>query len=207
MDEQGSSQEPAATLHVAELETLKVVSDALRARILDRLRAEPLTAKELAGRLGLSAKQLYYHLNLMERHGLIRVVRTRVVSGIIEKQYRATAYLFEFDNSVFASASGGGLPPAIGMVFDTTRNQLAQSYEAGVIRGDEAPPHERLMMLWKTTRMQPGRAAEFHTRLEALLDEYLADDEPGADGGRDYRLLAAFFPVHRTRPPGDAQDG
>ncbi|HWQ13577.1 MAG TPA: helix-turn-helix domain-containing protein [Roseiflexaceae bacterium] len=202
MDEQ-STYEPAATLRVTELETLRVLSDALRGRILDRLRAEPLTAKELATRLGLSAKQLYYHLNLMERHGLIRVVRTRVVSGIIEKQYRATAYLFEFDKSVFASAArpGDALPPAVALIFDTTRNQLAQSYEAGAIRGDEAPPQERLLLAWKVARVAPERAAEFYARLSALADEFLAaEEDTDAVERQGYRLFLTLFPLARTRP-------
>ena len=207
MDEQVPSYEPAAELLVTELETLRVGSDALRARILDRLRAAPLTAKELAVQLGLAAKQLYYHLNLMERHGLIRVVRTRIVSGIIEKQYRATAYLFLFDKSVFVSRPGAAdaeLPPGIGMVFDTTRNQLAHSYEVGEIHGEDAPLHRRLLMIWSTARMSPERAAELHARLEALAHEFLATgDEPGAEGLRDYRLLVTLFPELRPHPEGD----
>src|SRR5262252_9481402 len=100
--------EPEKEIVVTDLETLKILSDALRARILDLLRAEPLTVKQLAARLGRPPKKLYYHINLMEQHGLIRVVNTRLISGIVEKTYRATAYLFLFEKEVFASAAASG---------------------------------------------------------------------------------------------------
>lgn len=201
MDEQEYSTEPVAELHVTELETLRIMSDGLRARMVDLLRAEPLTARELAAKLDMSPKQLYYHLALLERHGLIRVVRTRVVSGIIEKQYRATAYLFMFDNAVFASeqASGAaGLPPGIGMLFDSTRNQLALSYEQGEVGGDGAPDERRLLSAWALLRLAPAQAAELHCRLRALLDEYEALEDEPADG-QDYRLFLTLFPVRRPR--------
>lgn len=192
--------EPAESLLVGELETLRVVSDALRARILDHLRQAPLTAKELAARVELAPKQLYYHLGLMERHGLIRVVRTRVVSGIIEKQYRATAHLFLFDKSVFASADArGALPPGLAMLFDTTRNQLAQSFEAGLVDDGDGPQHERLLHAWSVAHLAPERAAAFYAALAALLDEFGAVECGEAE--QSYRLFVTLFPVRRGRSP------
>src|SRR5436305_5533764 len=113
--------EPAKELTVTSLETLRVISDALRSRILDLLRAEAQTVKQLAATLNLPPKKLYYHINLMEQHGLIRVVGTRIVSGIIEKTYRATAYLFWFDKEVFAldpTSGESALPPGIALLFE-----------------------------------------------------------------------------------------
>src|SRR5215472_3478772 len=86
---------------ISDLETLKVVTDPLRLNLVNLLRGEPRTAKELAKILHLSQTKLYYHIGLLEQHGLIRVVGTRLVSGILEKQYQATAYKLSVDRRLF----------------------------------------------------------------------------------------------------------
>jgi len=55
--EQADSFEPAAEIEVTELEAFRVLSDALRSRLLDLLRAEPLTVKQLSTQLNLSPKK------------------------------------------------------------------------------------------------------------------------------------------------------
>src|SRR5579872_2555332 len=90
------SEDPAETLEIDDLETLKVVADPRRKQLIDLLRQDAATVKELAAVMRVSPKSLYYHINLLQKHGLIRVVDTRLVSGITEKRYRAMAYLFLF---------------------------------------------------------------------------------------------------------------
>src|SRR5947209_14743424 len=91
-----NSDIPAETLEIDDFETLKVLADPRRKQLIDLLRQDGATVKELASSLRVSPKSLYYHVNLLLKHGLIRVVDTRLVSGITEKRYRATAYLFLF---------------------------------------------------------------------------------------------------------------
>ena len=58
------------------------------------------TVKQIAADLKTPIKKLYYHVNLLEEHGLIRITSTRVVSGIIEKQYRVTAYRLSVERAL-----------------------------------------------------------------------------------------------------------
>ncbi|MFN8511837.1 MAG: helix-turn-helix domain-containing protein [Chloroflexia bacterium] len=67
-------------------------SPTLRLRLLEQLRREPQTVKQLAAALDVAQTKLYYHIKLLEERELIRVVESRVVQGIIEKQYGVTAY-------------------------------------------------------------------------------------------------------------------
>src|SRR5688572_10061938 len=78
-------------LIVTDLETLKLISDPLRLRMLELLRGEPRTVKELARALGVAPTKLYYHVKLLLERELIRVAETRIVSGITEKRYQVTA--------------------------------------------------------------------------------------------------------------------
>lgn len=191
--------EPTQSITITKLESLKVVSDALRARMIDLLRAEPYTVKQLASTLGLPPKKLYYHINLLEQHGLIRVVATRVVSGIIEKTYRATAYLFLFDNEVFAAthADENGLPLGMALLFETTKNQLAQSVADQLVdlESDQSPLH-RLLATWNMQRLTPKQADAFYTKLAALIQEFeTVELAPASEEAQAYRLFLTLFPV------------
>lgn len=65
-----------------------------RLRILGLLRREPRTLKQLVAELDLPTTRLYYHVNLLESHGLIRAVETRIVFAFtISELTRVERYL------------------------------------------------------------------------------------------------------------------
>lgn len=199
MDIKNSSFEPADTLQINDADALKLLADPFRSRILDLLRAQAQTAKELAQQLNLSPKKLYYHLKLMEEKGLICIVSTRIVSGIIEKSYRATAYLFLFDGDGFRSATSdqSALPPGMHAVFESTRTQLEMSFADGMIALEEdAPIAQQMLWSWSMQRLSEPQIREFYTRFEALLREFdLAEPTPDAEEYHDLRLFMTVFPV------------
>ena len=89
---------------VDDLEMLKVIAHNTRLDILQSLK-KPKTVKEIARLLKLPATKLYYHVNLMEKHGLIQVVETNIVSGIVEKKYQVVARNYRIDDQLLADQS------------------------------------------------------------------------------------------------------
>ncbi len=199
--------EPAPSLEISDLEALKIMSDSLRVRLVDLLRQAPATVKQLASALELAPRSLYYHINLLERHGLIRVVATRLVSGIQEKTYRATAYLFVYQD--LSPAGPGAADRAqevvISSFFGATLEELRESIRAGRIDpGHDAPAAQALCATWSLLRLTPDQAASLTARLAALLDDYPRyQGTADPDGSQVYRMLFTLFPTHhdRTRTP------
>jgi DNA-binding transcriptional ArsR family regulator len=77
-------------------EMMKALGDPIRMDIVELLGLTPdvnFTAAELAEHVGVRVTNLYYHINVLERHGLIVVGSTRVVNGIVEKRYCASEHL------------------------------------------------------------------------------------------------------------------
>ena len=192
---------------ISDLETLKVATDPLRLNIVNLLRGEPHTAKELAKALHLSQTKLYYHIGLLEQHGLIRVVGTRLVSGILEKQYQATAYKISVDRRLFSPAPTSpagyeGLEVFLSAVLDYTHSDMMRSVRSGLAElSDEAPPERKLyvgrLWFWLT----PAEARAFMERRKALDEEFqrLHGDEP-AEGTQLYEYLLGFYPTHERAP-------
>jgi len=202
---------PEDLLMISDLETLKVVADPLRLNILNLLRGSPRTAKELARALHLSQTKLYYHIGLLEQHGLIRVVGTRLVSGILEKQYQATAYKLSVDRKLFSpapSAPAGyeGLEVFLSAVLDYTHSDMMRSVQSGLAELSEDAPLDRKLNVGRNWFwLTPAEARDFLGRLWALEGEFQRrhGDAP-AEGTQLYEFLIGFYPTHE-RSPGAAE--
>lgn len=199
--------QPRDMFIITDLETLKIVTDPLRLNILNLLRGEARTVKELAGALHLSQTKLYYHIGLLEEHQLIRVTGTRLVSGILEKQYQATAYKLTVDRALFSPTDATptryeGLEVFLSAVLDYTHSDMMRSVRAGLADpSKDAPPERKLQVgrcwLWLTAE----EARTFTDRLEALEHEFerLHGDQP-AEGAQLYEFLMGFYPTHEHSP-------
>ncbi|MCU0495099.1 MAG: helix-turn-helix domain-containing protein [Chloroflexaceae bacterium] len=198
MDEnktQGSG-EPAANFVIDDLETLKVISDPLRMRLLELLLPEPRTVKQLAAAMQLPQTKLYYHVNQLEERGLIRVVETRIVSGIIEKQYRAVAYNFGLDSKLLTlspSGSSEAFDTVASALFDNARHDLSRSVEAGLIDlSQEDTQRKQLIFGRKIMRLSRARAEE----LLQQLGELLRHEEQAPDMDEDGHLYGLTIALH-----------
>jgi DNA-binding transcriptional ArsR family regulator len=200
----GKLLQPAPSIEINDLEALKIMSDPLRIRLVELLRQAPATVKQLAAALELAPRSLYYHINLLERHGLIRVVATRLVSGIQEKTYRATAYLFVYKD-LSPAAGHGDMGQAQEVVlssfFSSTLQEIHDSIHAGRIDlGQDAPAERALCSSWGLLRLTPDQAASLSARIAALLEEYPHyQGATEADGSQVYRFLYTLFPTHHDR--------
>lgn len=200
---------PKDLLMITDLETLKVVADPLRLQLLNLLREEPRTVKELAKTLHLPQTKLYYHMDLLEKHGLVRVAGTRLVSGILEKRYQAAAHRFSVDHALLAPApsepsSHEGLDVFLSAVLDYTRSDIQRSLEEGLIElRKDAPPERRLVLGRRWFWLRPEQVEAFQKRIRELDEEFEAvqpaPDDPDA---QMYEYLLGFYPT-RQRPPSE----
>ena len=184
---------------IDDLETLKVLSDPRRMAILDELgRAEaPLTVKQVGEALGQDPAGLYYHVRLLERHGLIVVVDTRLVSGIVEKQYGLRARHFSVAQTLLTA--GGESDAQVGVLttfLDSTRAEIQASLRAGLLRPDEGEARTAILEKASGLRLSVEQARALRQRLADLLAEY---DDPAAQmrdpDAQTYALLVALYPL------------
>jgi DNA-binding transcriptional ArsR family regulator len=168
---------PIEAITIHDLDTLKIVADPLRNQILETLVLEPLTVRQVAHKLGLSPKKLYYHVRLLEGRGLIQVVETRTVSNIIEKVYRATATSLVVAPSLGCFSTGEGVVDTRAVntaVLDLTREDLVRSLEARADQLGEAArkPPRGMILFRELRRLDEASAHVFHARLNALLRDF-----------------------------------
>ena len=193
---------------IGDLETLKVMADPLRLQILDTMTERVCTVKQIAADLHIPSTKLYYHFKQLEEHGLIRVVDTRLVSGIVEKLYQATAYSYRVEKGLLSPGTPEGdkqIKQMLSALFDDTRDDILNSVAAGIVKlsktepGDRPDPHD-LILGRSLARMSPKKAQDFYARLQALVKEF-SDDED--DDEQAYTLVVALYPTVRRQQPQD----
>lgn len=182
--------EPAAgpqgkrTRVIADLDTLKAISDPLRVRILDALE-RPRSVTETAAVLDEPRSRLYYHFKILERHDLIAVVDTRVVSGIVERWYRATADTYEIAPALSPTllATSG----ALASVFDEVRAGV----EAAIDQAPGGEAGDRAVLRRTDVRLTRAGHRELLRRIDELVDEF--EPSPGGPDARGFGLFVTLY--------------
>ena len=175
---------------IGDLETLRLLADPLRLRVLAAVREEARSAKEIAGRLGMPVGKLYYHLDLLERHGLIVVAATRIVSGIAEKQYRAAARSFRVDRSLLALGDATtAIDGMMAAVLDGTRIEAERSAHAGAFADGEGAVLTR-----KVVHLTAEGASRLKDEFETLLERIERAESASGDAAA-HNVTIAYFPL------------
>jgi DNA-binding transcriptional ArsR family regulator len=197
---------------ITDLETLKVVSDPLRMQILDRIGlanqlGELRTVKQLAEEVDTPASKLYYHINMLEKHGLITIADTQIVSGIIEKHYQVTAHSITIDRELFSAGTGRdekaeAIISLLDSTLDATRADMMRLVK-NIVADDETAQKFRGVqgqITRENARISLVQADEFNRRLLALMEEYRQMSAPEGEEGHIFGFTVVFHPVFGDTP-------
>ena len=168
-------------LLVQEPEQLRALGDDLRSRIIGLLRDRAASTTELAAKLELPRGTVGHHVKVLEKAGLVHVVRTRQVRAVTEKYYGRTARLF-----LFKTTEDGG---------EDIRNIAAAALRRAAeemlpLREDEPTTFGVV-----TARLADADARRLTRRLKKLIDDFRAADSAAGEG---YGLAGALY----RRAPG-----
>jgi DNA-binding transcriptional ArsR family regulator len=162
-------------LVVGERQQLRALADDVRTAIIHILRERARSTQQLAHELEMPKGTVGHHLKVLEKAGLIRVVRTRQVRAVTEKFYGRTArlFLFETEDPADARALGGA----------ALRRAAAEI---------ERSP-DTLRFGFPKARLAPEDVLRVERRLKRLTNDFLAADTPD---GKPYALAVALYERH-----------
>ena len=187
--------------------TLKVLADPSRSYLVYSWAEYAKPAKQLAAEMDCPITRLYYHLQQLEKHGLIFVERTRKVSGILEKHYRASAREFVIDRSAYGAAGqvdSARSQALLGFVFDQSRLDISNGLNSGRIDASKPPPEVGSLMAYRTImKLSTAQAKGLYDKLLAVYREYDALAKRPEAEGDFYALVASVYPSMLQNP--DAQ--
>jgi DNA-binding transcriptional ArsR family regulator len=174
-------------LVVQEPKQLRALGDFTRGRIIGLLGQRAASTTELAAALDMPKGTVGHHLKVLEKAGLIRVVRTRQVRALTEKYYGRVARLFELKG------------------VDTDEDLRVGAISAMMLRhaadeAAEAIADEKGKTAIGRVRLTAKDAARFTRRLDRLQEDFRDAADPE---GELHVLSIALFRSPLTLPPGD----
>lgn len=183
---------------IRDLDTLKLIAHPLRIKITRAVK-KPRTVKEAAAVLKIPATKLYYHFNQLEEKGIIQVVETNVVSGIIEKTYQVTARRYRVDDNLLSGApmTDETIETVLTAVFDAAKDEMRHSFQAGLIDFQDEEKLRHGSLNRAHYRLTPAQARSFLDKLQALTDETdaLSTANEKNEDTLTFGLTLAFYPV------------
>ena len=197
---------PAPVMMVEDLETLKILADPMRNQILEILAPGKLTINQMAKKLGLSPSKLYYHINLLEKYGLIKEVDSIVKANIIEKVYWVSAYECKMEHNLCNFSTPEGQESMMTVMvtpIDSTREDMMRSLEARATALNQgAKEHPRDVVIYRELRKMSDQAADaFTKRIKEVLDDFDDYEEHGESEDIHVRALTvAFYPSFYYEP-------
>lgn len=189
---------PTPVLMIRDLETLKILADPLRNQIMEILAPGKLTVTQLADKLGLAPSKLYYHINLLEKYGLIQEVDSIVKANIIEKVYWITAYDCQMDENLCNFSTLEGQQSIITTMLtpvDATHEDIRRSLEARAAALEQgAEEHPRQVVIYREVRSMTDQAAdEFAERIKVVLEDFENYETDDSDEDTHSRALTVTF--------------
>lgn len=163
-------------LVVREPEQLKALGDDLRSTIVLLLRDRAASTTELAAKLELPKGTVGHHVKVLEKAGLIQVVRTRQVRAMTEKVYGRTARLFLFKSTDTDAED----------VWNAAASALRRAAAEMLPIGDDSQTTFGVVR----ARLGDADAKRLARRLAKLIDDFRAADSPE---GEDYGVAAALY--------------
>jgi DNA-binding transcriptional ArsR family regulator len=175
-------------LIVEEPEQLRAVADGLRAKILTLLNQRAASTTELARALETPKGTVGHHLKVLEKAGLVHVVRTRKVRALTEMYYGRIARLF-----VLKGADADALPDELrggALAAMMLRNAADEAMATGAAEKD--------LSAFVHVRLGPADVTRFQRRLNRLLADFHGSADPE---GEMYALALALFQATTVLPP------
>lgn len=194
--------EPEEKITLNTLEALKVYFDPMRQKIIQEVAIEPKSVREIADALDVPFTRLYYHIKMLEKHSIIRLVDTVSMSGAIEeKYYQVAARHFVVDRSLLTVVDDDnnmpGLDMAIATLVDETMDELRVAARDQLIDMQaESPDPNALLLRRGVFRLREEDAESLHRELLDLLARY--HDRTAGKEDQTYALMVSVFPTGLT---------
>ncbi len=172
-----------ASVNAHTPEQLKALAEPARSHILDLVLERAATVTELAAALKRPKSSVAYHVEILVKAGLLRVVRTRKVRAIEERFYGRTGRTIIIGGDVMAKGT-------------TKQNFLVEAVS-------EMNPDADLLATLRHARIAERQVQEFFERVAELAEDFTRLTRAG---DTVFGFVAGVYPTDQPTLPAATDD-
>jgi DNA-binding transcriptional ArsR family regulator len=180
--------------HLTSLEEIKAFSDPYRLQILTAYRKfnRPATVKEVADQLKETPAKIHYHVKKLEKVGILKLMFTKEINGIVAKYYEPTAERFvirhkDHDKDLSKVISNES-QRVISNLYDNSRKIVMNEMIKEERDTENTIEFVRSSDLYLTLE----EAKEYNDFIKKLNRKH---SENNSDGRKRYHMFSVLFPV------------
>ncbi|WP_433948933.1 ArsR/SmtB family transcription factor [Paenibacillus taichungensis] len=163
---------------LSTIEEIKVYSDPYRIQIMNMFNKQgrPSTVKEIADQMGEVPAKVHYHVKKLEKIGLLTIVSTREINGIIAKYYEPFKGEIQLrnedeENSPLKEVFRSETFKLLNEMFEQSRRRFMNQAENG----------DRMFISDMTLYASREEVEQLYNNITKMCEPYLTKDRHDAD--------------------------
>ena len=180
---------------LSSIEEVKAISDPIKFKILMTFNnmEKPATVKQIADALKEVPAKVHYHVKKMEKLGILQLIYTKEVNGIIAKFYEPTARHFEVkcsDDIDNASKTVllGETQIMLSKIYDTSKETFLEELSEAAKKNEKINGTLTMRDLYLTET----QAEEFSKYIEDFFNKYKIQDK-NVDNTSKHHCFVSFL--------------
>ncbi|MEC0244945.1 helix-turn-helix domain-containing protein [Paenibacillus chitinolyticus] len=195
---------------LTNLEQLKSLSDPLRIEILCLLVEEARSGQQLSQQMGESRSKIHYHLQDLEKNGLIRLVEENRKGNMTQKLYRAVAksYIPSTELLSFHNEYGESRRLMTLSTLDRAKSRALAAPESAFLTDSE--DHRKWHRIASQTEVNIPKekfkkwVAKYHDLIQEL--NRMAEEEVSEEEMETFYLMTVAFQIDEPYFKGEKED-
>lgn len=169
---------------LSTVDEIKAYSDPYRMQILNCLYdiAEPATVKQIADIMGEVPAKVHYHVKKLEKHGLLLLVKTEVINGIVAKYYEPASKNINIENDKLDEAAKKIFKNEVEKAIHQHFNKAEDTFLNTIRRFKDSDNNSKDNILGGTLSLEtiyvtPEEIMEFKNYVVKFMEEHAIKDD------------------------------
>lgn len=180
-------------MEIRDSNQIKALIHPVRKSIMRRLIQGPATSSQVAKSIGLSANKVHYHMRILERAGLVRIVETHNIGSVKELYFEPAAE----EIVIRPDPHDVELADVVSTSVDRELKTLMEDWRAFHQAGEQEARREAAYFSLLHMTADSGGKDMVDTAVKNVLESF--EFAQARYHGRSYRLVVALVPDERSK--------
>lgn len=179
-------------LVVNSLEQIKALSSPYRIKVIEAFDNKSASAKEISKRLGEPHGRVNYHIKMLAKVGILKLVNVKVRQGVVEKFFMPVAESIVLDSSLI-NPDDVKMKDSFGKATVAVFEKISKEFYASV--NNKAVTNARKINYEYELFLTAEEAETLNIQLQEVISRFLCDKKEVRSGTSPYFIANMIVPI------------